>query len=73
MKKFFSTRQVAIDILEVKPDALSKAIWQNRVTPPPKSPCGNYLWTIAYIESAAWAMGRFEEFKIWEGCQADEE
>jgi len=71
MQIFFSTRQVAIEILGIKPDALSKAIWQNRVTPPSKSPGGQYLWTIAYIESAAWAMGRFEQFKVWED-QSDE-
>jgi hypothetical protein len=72
MKQFFSTRQVAIDILDCKPDALSKAIWQGRVTPPLKGPSGHYLWDIAYIEAAAWAMGRFEQFKRWEGY-ADEE
>ena len=66
MQEFFSTRQVATDILRTKPDALSKAIWQNRVTPPTKSPSGQYLWTMPYIESAAWAMGRFNQFKTWE-------
>ncbi len=66
MEKYYSTRQVAIDVLGVKPDALSKAIWQGRVTPPTKSPSGQFLWTLPYIESAAWAMGRFEQFKKWE-------
>ena len=70
MNQFYSTRQVA-GLLNIKPDTLAKAIWQNRVTPPPKSPSGQYLWTIAYIESAAWAMGCFEQFKMWEG-QTDE-
>ncbi len=70
MQKLFSTRQAA-GILGIKPDALSKAIWQNRVTPPTKSPSGQYLWTTAYIEAAAWALGRFEKFKIWEAAEDD--
>jgi hypothetical protein len=71
MNQFYSTRAVA-GFLHLKPDTLQKAIWQNRVTPPPKSPGGQYLWTIAYIESAAWAMGRFEQFKIWEKGRTNE-
>ncbi len=71
MNQFYSTRAVA-GFLHLKPDTLQKAIWQNRVTPPLKSPGGQYLWTIAYIESAAWAMGRFEQFKVWEKGQNDE-
>jgi len=65
MQNFYSTKQAA-GILELKPDALSKAVWQDRVTAPPKSPSGNYLWNIAHIEAAAWAMGRFLQFKKWE-------
>jgi hypothetical protein len=71
MKKHFSTRQVAIDILKCNPDTLSKAIWKGKVTAPPKSPGNQYLWEIGHIESAAWAMGRFENFKIWEGQRED--
>lgn len=72
MTQFYSTRAVA-GLLHLKPDTLQKAIWQNRVSPPPKSPSGQYLWTLAYIESAAWAMGRFEQFKAWEAMKGDEE
>ena len=71
MNQFYSTRAVA-GFLDLKPDTLQKAIWQNRVTAPPKSPSGQYLWTIAYIESASWAMGRFTQFKIWEQGHTDD-
>ena len=66
MEKYYSTRQVA-EVLQIKPDLLQKAIWQSKVTPPPKGPGGNYLWSYAHIEAAAWSMGRFQEFKTWEG------
>ena len=65
MTQFYSTRAVA-GFLHLKPDTLQKAIWQNRVTPPPKSPSGQYLWTLAYIESAAWVLKRYAEFKAWQ-------
>jgi len=65
MKHFYSTRQVA-GILGIKPDLLQKAIWTNRVIPPIKSPSGNYLWIIDNIESAAWALHRYDQFKAWQ-------
>ena len=55
MTKYYSTRQAAIKI-GVKPDTLNKAIWQNRVTSPPKSPSGCYLWTVDDINRASWAL-----------------
>ena len=64
METTFTTKEAA-EILKIKPASLTTAIWNNRVTPP-KRHGRNYLWTIAYIESAAWAMGRFEQFKNWE-------
>ena len=65
MKNFYSTRQVALTILKVKPDTLQKAIWQGRVNPPSKSPSGQYLWTVRDVEGAAWALGRYDELRAW--------
>jgi hypothetical protein len=62
---FYSTSQVG-RILKLSPDLISKGIWQNRVKPPVKSPSGNYLWSIANIESAAWALKRYAEFNQWQ-------
>ena len=64
MDKFFSTKQVA-SILILKPDYISKAVWQGRVEPPAKSPSGNYLWTIKDVESAAWVLHRYDCFAEW--------
>ncbi len=55
MTQFYSTRQVA-GLLGIKPDTLQKAIWQNRVIPPTKSPSGSYLWTLSDIERASWVL-----------------
>ena len=65
MTQFYSTRQVAV-LLAIKPDTLQKAIWQGRVNPPPKSPSGQYLWTITDIESAAWSLRCYERFRQWQ-------
>jgi len=66
MTKFYSTRQVAQEILAIKPDTLQKAIWQGRVNPPSKGPSGQYLWNISDIESASWALHRYEQFREWQ-------
>ena len=55
MEQFWSTRQAALKI-GVKPDTLNKAIWQNRISPPPKGPSGCYLWTDEDINRASWAL-----------------
>ncbi len=55
MNQFYSTRQVA-GLLNIKPDTLQKAIWQNRVRPPMKGPSGQYLWTVKDIEHASWVL-----------------
>ncbi len=55
MDRFYSTKQVA-SILKLKPDLVSKAIWQGRIDPPAKSPSGNYLWTEQDIERASWVL-----------------
>ena len=68
MNQFYSTPQVA-GLLDIKPDTLQKAIWQNRVTPPLKSPGGQYLWTLKDIESAAWALGKYKQFEARRGDQ----
>ncbi len=65
MTAFYSTRQVALIILKVKPDTLQKAIWQGRVNQPSKGPSGQYLWTIHDVESAAWALKCYDQFKRW--------
>ena len=55
MTQYYSTRQVA-GLLNIKPDTLQKAIWQNRVVPPEKGPGGNYLWEESDIQRASWAL-----------------
>jgi hypothetical protein len=55
MEGFYSTNQVA-RILKIKPDTLSKAIWQGRLDPPMKSPSGCFLWTEQDLQRASWAL-----------------
>jgi hypothetical protein len=55
MNPYYSTRQVA-GFLNIKPDTLSKAIWQGRFDPPAKSPSGHFLWTEQDIERASWVL-----------------
>ena len=55
METFYSTRQVA-GLLNIKPDTLAKAIWQERVNAPAKGPSGQYLWTLRDIEHASWVL-----------------
>lgn len=52
---YFSTRQVA-RLLKVSVSLLTKAVWDGRVSPPQKSPSGNFLWTHADIERASWVL-----------------
>ena len=64
MEKYYSTKEVA-KLLKIKTDTLSKAIWQGRIEQSAKSPSNSFLWTIADIEKAAWALhcfGRFNNF-----------
>jgi hypothetical protein len=67
MNQFYSTRQVA-GLLNLKPDTLQKAIWQNRVKPPMKGPSGQYLWMLSDIERASWALLH----KAYEPTEGDE-
>ncbi len=53
--EFYSTKQVA-KMLNLRPDVISKAIWQGRIEPPVKSPSGNFLWTEWDIQLASWAL-----------------
>lgn len=69
MTNFYSTREVALIILKVKPDTLQKAIWQNRVKAPSKGPSGQYLWTIRDIEAASWALRCYNSFASWKGAE----
>ena len=55
MTQFYSTPQVA-GLLDIKPDTLQKAIWQQRVKAPMKGPSGQYLWTLQDIEHASWVL-----------------
>ncbi|MEN6307989.1 MAG: hypothetical protein ABFD91_09565 [Anaerohalosphaeraceae bacterium] len=65
MTQTYSTRQVAA-ILQIKPQRLQTAVWDGTVMSPEKSPAGNFMWSIAEIESAAWALKRFPQFKAWQ-------
>lgn len=65
MEKYYSTQNTA-KILKVQPDRIQKAIWNGRLESPLKSHSGNYLWTKQDIERVAWALHRWNEFKVWE-------
>lgn len=49
------TKQAAA-ILGVKPGALTRAVWEGRVPPPPKGPGGAFVWAETDLRRAAWAM-----------------
>ena len=53
--ELFSTRQVA-RLLGMRPARLTKAIWDDRVSPPTKGPAGNFLWTHDDIQRVSWAL-----------------
>ncbi len=61
--EYFGTKEVGLDILKIRPGSINKAIFDGIVKPPPKDPSGKYLWEIRHIESAAWAMKRFQQCK----------
>ena len=69
--KFYSTKQVG-HILDVRPEHIQHLIWKGRLFTPQKSPGGHYIWTAKDIESAAWALGRTEQFTKNFKEQADE-
>ena len=52
---YLSTKQAA-SVLNVKPDALSRAVWIGKVDAPPKSPAGDYMWDEATINRASWVL-----------------
>ncbi len=54
---YLSTRQVA-RILGVSASLLTKAVGAGRVDPPPKSPSGNYLWTLSDLERVSQVLVR---------------
>ena len=64
MQKVFSTRQ-ASTILQIRPQRLQTAAWDGTVKSPAKSPAGNFMWSIEDVESAAWALRRYRQFKRW--------
>ena len=53
--RYRSTRHVA-RILGVSVSLLAKAAWCGRVSPPAKSPSGQFLWTTEDVERASWAL-----------------
>jgi hypothetical protein len=55
MSEFYGTRQVA-KMLGLRPDALTRHIWNGTVNPPAKSPGGDYLWDLKSINSCSWAL-----------------
>lgn len=55
MAKFFSTKQAA-NLLQLRADTLSRAVWLGRIPAPTKGPGGAFLWTEVDIERAGWAL-----------------
>ena len=60
----YGTRQAA-QALGIRPSTLSRAIWDGKVRAPVKGPGGAYVWSVGDIESAAWSMRRYPQFKQW--------
>jgi hypothetical protein len=52
---FRSTREVA-ELLGIRPDRLSHAVWDKRVPEPGRTPRGDFLWTEADINRASKAL-----------------
>jgi hypothetical protein len=50
-----STRQVA-GLLGVSVSRLTRAVWEDRITPPEKAPNGAYLWAEEDLRRASWAL-----------------
>lgn len=65
MRQQYSTRQVAQNVLGVKPSCLSRAVWDGSIPAPQKCPAGNFMWTVRDIEAAAWALKRQSKFQAW--------
>jgi hypothetical protein len=49
------TKQAA-EILGVKPGALTRAVWENRLPAPEKGPGGAFVWSREDLQRAAWAL-----------------
>ena len=52
---FYGTQQVA-KILDVRPSRLTRAIWEQRFSPPAKGPGGAFVWSEHDIRRAAWVL-----------------
>ena len=53
--KVRSTKEVS-RLLGVSPSRLSRAVWEERVRPPDKSPQGSFLWGPDDIQRAGWVL-----------------
>jgi len=63
---FYNT-QTAGRILGIDPNKLHRAVWDNKLKAPAKSPSNTYMWTRADIERAAFVLHCLDAFKKWEG------
>ena len=43
-------------MLGMRPDALTRHIWNGRVNAPAKSPSGDYLYTLQDVNHISWAL-----------------
>lgn len=55
MPEYFNTKEAA-KMLGVRPSALSRAVWDNRIDPPQKSPSDTFLWTTDDLNRASWTL-----------------
>ena len=49
------TREAAA-LLGVRPNTLTRAVWEGRVPAPPKAPGGAYVWRDAELRRACWVI-----------------
>ena len=49
------TKQVAA-LLGVRPNTISRAIWEERLAPPAKGPGGCFVWGRSDVERASWVL-----------------
>ena len=53
--RYMGTREVA-GLLNIRPSALTRAVWENRIGTPEKGPGNAFWWSEKNIRQAAWVL-----------------